>query len=471
MNYSVTKGSNGRKGEPGRFRTYEEALTYIYDLKRLGIKLTLDNIRSALQEMENPQLTYPSIHIAGTNGKGSTAVFLSHILQNADLHVGLNLSPHVTDFRERIHYDNTPVSEENVMAIAAYLDRYIAKHSLTFFETVTALALVYFARKEVDMAVVEVGMGGRLDATRLVNSLVSVVTTIHYDHTNVLGRTLRQIAGEKVDILREGRILVVGKLHHAIKKQMRETARTRSAEFFALDELVRCENVEVTGEGTWFDYHGCSHHMERIFLTMRGRFQVHNAALAILTCEALERYGYSIPEAAIRKGLLDSYIPGRMEVFHGPGEIVFDVAHNPRGITTLFSEIQDIWKGKAVLPIIGLVKTKNARKILAAVKKHSLEPFLTTPDTPRAQPVERLSEIAEKLHLSHRTFDTPEEALFRALEEAGTDRLICVCGSFFTVCDAMKALGISYSEGRNRIPEKWNGGNDSTTVTPHRIER
>ena len=303
--------------------TYASAVEFLYGLHKHGIKLGLHNIRAVLSRLKRPDRRYRTIHIAGTNGKGSTAAMTASILTAAGYRVGLYTSPHLIDFRERIRVDGVLISEARVSELVTRIAMSAGDDlPLTFFEFTTALAFQYFAELQVDVAVLEVGMGGRFDATNVVEPVATAITTISLDHEEYLGHTIEQIAYEKAGIVKPGVPVVGGRLNERAARVIQETAASRGAPVHRLGSAF-----DVPGEPAQFRYAGMHATHDGLSCPLQGRHQLDNAACAIALLEAAESSGLRISPTAVKNGLAATKWEGRLEVVDRNPIVVLDEVH------------------------------------------------------------------------------------------------------------------------------------------------
>ncbi|MEJ2726663.1 MAG: Mur ligase family protein [Deltaproteobacteria bacterium] len=309
--------------------SYEDALTALYSLQKYGIKFGLSKTTNLLKAFNNPHAGRTYIHIAGTNGKGSTAALLEAILMRAGLKVGFYSSPHLVRFTERFRINGKEIRPEIAAALAGEVMAAIDPTSLpTFFEVVTVMALLYFAREETDIAIMEVGMGGRLDATNVIKPTVTVIT-------NFLGRRLIDIAGEKAGIIKPGVDLVTGATQPSVINLLRAICEEKRAPFWRIGRDIR-----YTSEGLRLNYHGLHKRYRALEVGLLGRYQARNAALALAAVELLEKEGFPTTEREIREGLKHPQWPGRMHVVARDPLVVLDGAHNPTAVRHLADSLK-----------------------------------------------------------------------------------------------------------------------------------
>ena len=428
---------------------YERTLAELYALEAAtGIDLKLDRVRRALAVLGSPERRFSAIHIAGTNGKGSTAAMLDAVLRRSGYRVGLYTSPHLVDFTERIRIDGRMVAEEEVVmrvaALRAHLDQ--VGIALTFFELVTVLAFDVFARHDVEIAVLEVGLGGRLDATNVVQPLVTAVTGIGLDHEEYLGRTVAAIAREKAGIMKPGVPTVIGPVSAEVAELLLQHAATVGAPADLVGRDVRIEDGAdafdvVTRHRRWRD----------LQLGLAGRFQRGNAAIAIAALERLAS-AYPVPPEAVREGLAGVYWPGRLDRIRSEPLLVLDGAHNLAGITMLRAEMEVLRAGRPVRLVFGAMQDKNWQGMWEALRPMVTSVVVTRPNLPRA--------LAPGLLAAHvggtmpvRAVDAPADAIAVALGEASADEVVLVTGSLFLV-GAVYA-GLLERWGRRHLFDPW----------------
>lgn len=338
---------------------YHKALEFIYNRQHFGIKLGLDNITRLAEWLGNPQKNYRCVHVAGTNGKGSTASFMASILAAAGWKVGLTTSPHLADYRERIRVNGKKIPPE---AIAEFIERYrrtIVRSEATFFEVTTALAFWYFARQEVDWAVLETGLGGRLDATNIVTPEVSIITNISFEHTNLLGRTIYKIAGEKGGIIKPGVPVVTGVVDNDndAARRLREIGAERQApiHFHRPGGLAR---ISRNGQDSLHIKTGVFAGV-RVTPSLLGPHQIENSYLAARAAAVLRSQGHRISRAVVKTGLSRNFWPGRFMTIREKPTIIIDVAHNREGFGMLIETLKRHHPGRKFDFLIAMVEKKK----------------------------------------------------------------------------------------------------------------
>ena len=426
-------------------RSYKEIIEYLYALQKHGIKLALANSYRLMELMDNPGRKFRTAHVAGTNGKGSTSVYLAGMLMAAGFRVGLYTSPHLVSFTERIRINGTPITEARVVDLAQRVRNAYRRipaiegsgeMNPTFFEVTTAMAFTCFAEEGIDIAVIEVGMGGRLDATNVIRPLVSVITNIDIEHTEFLGDTLEQIAGEKAGIVKPGIPLVTGVTQPEAIRVIESAAEGQQARVFRLGKDF---SADYAGRGSQqiFDYHGIRTHYSGLRLQMLGRYQIDNACLALAAVECLKDAHIEIHENAVRYGLEQARWEGRMERVMQKPDIFLDGAHNPASAKKLAMLVKDLMPAyRRLILIIGILGDKDYRGIVGELAPLADRVVATKPQYSRALDVKVLAAEIGRLHTNVSTAETVGEALSRAKNVASVDDLILVTGSLYVVGDA-----------------------------------
>jgi dihydrofolate synthase/folylpolyglutamate synthase len=432
-----------------RDKTYQETIDYLFGLQKHGIKFGLTNSFSLMDVLGRPHKKFRSVHIAGTNGKGSTAAFLSSILQAAGFRVGLYTSPHLVHFTERIRINNVQIAEERVVDLAQKVrqagrliepDAGEDRFSPTFFEVTTAMAFAYFAEEDVDIAVIEAGMGGRLDSTNVITPLVSIITNIDLEHTEFLGNTLEQIAGEKAGIIKEGVPVVTGATQPGVIEVLERESAAKRTLLYRISKDFRPERI-IIGPPQVFDYQGISGVFPSLRIQMLGRHQIDNAALALAAAECLRNAGIAIDEPALRRGLGQTFWEGRMERVSERPDIYLDGAHNPASARVLARSVAAMKPAyRKLVLIIGILADKDYRKIIAELVPLADHVVVTRPQYSRAMDLPTLASEIKARHGSVEIADSVEEAIRAAGKAASDDDLILITGSLYIVGDARAAL-------------------------------
>ena len=410
--------------------SYNDCLNKMFGLRRFGIKLGLCTITNILNNLENPHRSFKSIHIAGTNGKGSIASALAAILRCSGYTVGLYTSPHLVRFNERIRINNSQIADKDVvLAYNAVKNANYGKREPTFFEFATAMAFYEFGLKKVDWAVIETGMGGRLDATNIIQPEISVITNISIEHQAYLGDTISQITREKGGIIKEYSPVITGVQQKQSIAVLEEIAQKKQAPFYRLGDKF---NVIKNQNGT-FTYYG----IENIWPDMRtgllGNHQVDNAALVLATCEMLFKNNVKLTIENIKKGLLENVWPGRLEVISSSPHILLDGAHNLVASQNLAEFIYQNFDDKKVTLVLGILDDKPYSAMLENLLPICSKVILTRPIIERAISPEKIYPCAKAIISDVKIISNVTEAFRYAVETALPDEVICVAGSLYVV--------------------------------------
>ncbi|WP_395856198.1 bifunctional folylpolyglutamate synthase/dihydrofolate synthase [Cystobacter fuscus] len=412
-------------------RTPAEALEFFSRLSPSSIKLGLERVEAALEALGHPERRFPALHVAGTNGKGSTCAFASAALHAAGHRVGLYTSPHLVRVNERIRVDGVEISDECFgQRILEVLERHPeAATSLTYFEFGTVVAFWHFAREAVDVAVVEVGLGGRLDATRACVPLVTAITPVSFDHMEYLGNTLGAIAAEKAGILKPGVPVVLSRQEPEALEVLERLARENQAPV-----LLEGRDFHLGPRaGGGLTYEGTGLSLEGLSLGLRGEHQWQNAAVALAALEQLSARGVNIPPHAQRTGLAGARWPGRLEELGGSPPVLLDGAHNPAGVGVLLEGLRSLYPGRRVHCVFGVVADKDRGPMLRALLPSCSSVHLTPLDTPRSLSPERYLDEARALCENAYSYPSLDAALAGARAQAAPSDVLLCTGSLFLV--------------------------------------
>ena len=422
---------------------YQETLDWLFGLENMGIKLGLSRFRDLLHHLGDPQNRYRSVHVAGTNGKGSVCAMTASILKASGLSTGLYTSPHLVDFRERIMIDGEMISESDVVDLAREV-REIEDRStdsddrpLTFFEVTTAIAFLYFARKEVQVAVIEVGMGGRLDATNVIVPDVSVITRISKEHVQYLGDTVAKIAYEKAGIIKPGVTVISAEDKPEVLKVLNSIAKDKGTylSLAGIDFEYHVKGDDRSGVAVYLDSIG-----RVVQLPLLGDYQALNAAMACEAALELRKKGLKISEETIAEGLSKVVWPGRIEVIHDRPLVIFDVSHTPDGAKVIVEELRRIRRGRTTV-VLGVLNDKDLDGIVKEFAKVSDAFIATMPKTKRAFTAEQVKDAMERYCQDVSTNDDVGDSLRLALNKSGQDDTVIVAGSLYTVGEAKRWWG------------------------------
>lgn len=420
---------------------YTDAVEFINSAAVFGMKLGLENIRKLLDLLGNPQDQIKSVHIAGTNGKGSVCSFITNMLVAEGYRTGLFTSPYIEKFTERIQVDFENIPEDKLIEYVEILKGKIeimtkeGFHHPTFFELNTAISFMYFKEMNCDAAVIETGLGGRLDSTNIIkNPVLSVITTIGYDHMAILGNTLGEIAFEKAGIIKPGRPLALygGNDKEAVMAIRKKADESGSIVYESDFELI--ENVKIVDTGYIFDYKS----FKNLEIRMLGKHQINNACLALDAAVIMNRNGLFVSDESIRNGLLNTKWPGRVEIINHKPLVICDATHNPQGAVVLKRTLEERFAGKKFVFVMGVMKDKNYEEMAEIVLKNAYAVVTATPNWHRALDAKILLETVKKYCENAFAGDTIRAAMDKALELAGNDGAVCSFGSLYYIADVKK---------------------------------
>ncbi|MFC1570417.1 bifunctional folylpolyglutamate synthase/dihydrofolate synthase [Candidatus Omnitrophota bacterium] len=418
-------------------KTSQEYLDSFVNYEKTGFtglknNFDLGKLTEVLVFLGDPQKTYMSVHVAGTKGKGSVCAFTSSILREAGFKVGLFTSPHLSFERERIQINGEEISEEDLADALNILKENLpgdAQKTFSFFEVYTLLAILYFHMKNVDFAIFEVGLGGRLDATNVIDSEVSAITPVSFDHMHVLGSTLAGIAAEKAAIIKKGSVCVSSPQREEALEVIKEKCARVGASLMLVGEDIAYKVAGLTEEGSWFDAEGLKEKYSGCRTGLAGKFQVPNACTAIGICEnLLHGEDIAIP---IKKGIEKAFIPGRLEIIAKNPSIVIDGAQNAESARELKYSVEEIFKYDKLILLIGLSEDKDIKGFCGHLAPIADEVILTRSASKRAQSPEIIRGFVKGKPA--RITETAKEALGLALQASGKNDLVLAAGSFYLI--------------------------------------
>lgn len=396
--------------------SYEDFIAHLGDREHFGQKLGLERIQSVLKRLGDPQDSFRSIHIAGTNGKGSTAAMLASILKEGGYSVGLFTSPHIEDFCERIQVGGALIRPDEVLKHARQVQEIEEEDSLTFFEMATAIGFLHFAEKGVDIAVVETGLGGRLDATNVLTPMASIITSIAKDHTAVLGDTLEEIAFEKAGIIKPAKPVVVGSMPAEAMEVIREQASKKGSRFVPLFMNLIPPNIVIG---------------------LEGEHQRRNAGLASAVIDVLSATGeLMVNRDAVWRGLETVRWPGRLETVSEEPWVLLDGAHNPDAMAAVRVFLEERLEGRGLKVLFGAMADKDVAGMFAEILPLAQELILTSPALERSASPESLLQSVGDFSGEVRQFQKVPEALKHEVTNLSEDEVLLVTGSFFVVGEA-----------------------------------
>ncbi|UWG99317.1 bifunctional folylpolyglutamate synthase/dihydrofolate synthase [Dehalobacter sp. DCM] len=434
---------------------YEQTLEYIKKLTKFGINLGLERIQALLKRLDHPEKKINVIHIGGTNGKGSTTAMLQSILKQAGYTVGMFTSPHLHDFRERITINGEMISPEDVVTGIATIKPYLEdmvqagiEHP-TEFEVCTALAFYYFALKQPDLVLLEVGLGGEIDSTNVVHPIISVLTSIGMDHMDYLGDTLEKITEVKAGIIKECVPVVTSSDRPEVLDVIKKRAARKNARLTVIGETV---NWQPEAGGRRFSYQGIHRSYHELEIALLGEHQFINAAAALAVCDVLtDTYTYDIPESAVREGLKTVTWPGRLELILRDPRVLIDGAHNVDGMMSLAKALKGYADGplkrNRLILCMGMLADKEVEKAVAIIGPMADEIIVTKPDSPRAGDWKNVARLAEKYLPAEkvRVIEDTTAAVQEGLRLTGEDDLLCVTGSLYMISGVRQYLINAYN--------------------------
>ena len=428
---------------------YQETLDYLYNqlpmFQRIGekaLKNKLDNILELCQILGSPYEQYPTIHVAGTNGKGSTTHLLAALFQVKGLKVGIYTSPHYKDFRERIKINGEYVSEAEVVD---FVDKYkgdFDRIQPSFFEITVAMAFEHFARHKVDIAIIETGLGGRLDSTNIITPILSVITNIGYDHQAILGDTLPQIASEKAGIIKQNVPVVIGETHDETQRVFIDKAFEMNAPISFADSFYTAVPLDNNGIKSYFEIRELGHHsliFNQLELDLAGNYQAKNLVTVIHAAEVLQSLGWTFTDSDIIEAMANvsslTNMIGRWQTINTMPLTITDAAHNEDGIRQVIEQLKQL-KYEYLHIVLGMVKDKDQTKILQLFPQNALY-YFCKPDVPRGLEATVLAQKAAAFGLKGEVYSSVGEALRSATEDASSEDLIFVGGSSFVVAEVV----------------------------------
>lgn len=419
------------------------ATAYLNGLNIDVMRFGLEAITDALSRLENPQNDYPAILIAGTNGKGSTAAMTASILNRAGYRTGLYTSPHLLDIRERIVVGGKMIPLARFNRIIGDI-RDVIRNPLTYFEILTAAAFLYFREQKVDVAVLEVGLGGRLDATNVCDPLVSVITNISLEHTAWLGKTLDAIAREKAGIIKKKGVCITAATQRTVRDVFASVCKSRKSALYCLGRDIR---IRRQSDGR-VSYLGLFRSIDGLNIGLPGKHQQANAALAIAAVEIAARKGLPLDDEAIRQGLGETRWAARGEVLMDAPVFLVDGAHNPAGIGTLCRTLKNDFSYRRLILIFASLSDKNYSRMLRQIAPLADSIFLPRLETQRGVPPERLAYELRRMNIAALETATVHEALQRALETAKKQDMICAAGSIYLAGEIKQSFSQNASCGK-----------------------
>ena len=418
---------------------YQEFLDYIYQRHSGNVKLGLDRINNILKEMNYPNLALKGIHIAGTNGKGSTAAMCEAMSIKYNFKTGLNTSPHLIDYRERIRLNGKNITFKDLLTVYKKWETILEKHEASFFEITTAMAFNYFQENNVENAIFEVGLGGRLDGTNPFAATVSIITTISLDHTKSLGDTIEKIAYEKAGIIKENTPVVLGKMDRTAIEVIKKIAGEKNAPVYEFGNDFDISDIHIDENGSTFNYHDQQIELPDLTINLLGKHQPYNAAIAIKAFSLfLQKIEKPFAETKIRKALININWPGRMQIIYKKPTVIIDGAHNEEGMRVLINNLEVLFPDKKIFFVLAILRDKNLEQIIKDVCSVSYKIYISKNKSTRAAEIEDQVEIVKQIHKNFETVMDVVEAVEKALSEAGKEDIIIISGSLYTISEVLK---------------------------------
>jgi dihydrofolate synthase / folylpolyglutamate synthase len=413
----------------------ENSLKKLFSLHSFGIKLGLDNIKNFLSQIGNPYKDLKTFHIAGSNGKGSTSSFLASILMEYNYKVGLYTSPHFVRFNERIKINGEEIPDEYISSFMNKYDPLIDELQLTFFEVTTAMAFEYFKANKVDYAVIETGLGGRLDATNVITPMASIITSISLEHTKILGNSIEEIAAEKGGIIKKGIPVFIGKLPPKALDVIEKKCLKTGSELFKIIEYINEKKHS-------FELYTDELELDVWTMPLKGGYQKYNAALAgLVITKIFDESDSNIIERGIKDVIKNTGIQGRYEFYNINPDIIFDSAHNPEGIKNFLSEFaKDRAKYSRKAVLFGAMRDKAVEDMLAMLWEYFDEIHITTINYERASTIDELKTIADKMGLNVFVEENPVEYI-TGFEKKEVKSVLVVLGSMYILGEIKTQLG------------------------------
>ena len=429
--------------------SYQDALDYIYsfvDYSRTHqANLSPENFDlSRMVEFMNllgsPQLEFPSLHVAGSKGKGSVSAFCASVLQAAGFKVGLYTSPHLKDFEERMQINGVPISRNTLAEYVEEIKPAVESiPKLTTFEIMTGLAFLFFARQKVDIAVIEVGLGGRLDATNIITPLVSVITSLYLDHVTILGETLEEIAAEKGGIIKPGIPVVSAPQEEKALNVIKKIAAQRGSQLIKVEEDYPFSIVSSTLDGQEFVLTNPGEGQggdSSYFIPLLGTYQVLNAVTAYAALDNIRSRGFPLDEAEIKRGLETTVWPARFEIARREPPVIFDSAHNPASMRKLRETLDSFFPDLPLILVFGISEDKQLDGMFQEILPRTSHLITTQANHPRAMNAEDLEKWAREYPCSTEAIPNVQNALSRAIQLAGNEKVVLVAGSIFVAASA-----------------------------------
>ena len=428
------------------FQSYDEAVSWIHSLLNHGIKPGLERMEWMLEKLDHPERRLKTVHVGGTNGKGSTVTYLRTVLEESGYEVGTFTSPYIESFNERIAVNGQPISDQDIVDLCNRVHPLVEMAaasplgSPTEFEVITVIALLYFGKKAYpDLVLMEVGLGGRLDSTNIIHPLISVITNVGYDHTHILGSDLKQIAYEKAGIIKSGVPLVTTAEKEEVLTLFHETTKLKKTKIYRLFEEFSICDKKSDDKGEHFSFQSPYRKLVDLHIQMKGEHQVKNAAAALMALEYLRVfYGLHIEQDMVQRGLKRAAWPGRFEKLCSNPPIIVDGAHNPEGVQSLAQTLQQHYAETKIHVIFSALGDKDIESMLMPLYPHIHTITFTTFDFPRAISAVNLFQRAT---FSHKSYEEDwKRAIETTIEQMSANDLLLITGSLYFVSEVRRFL-------------------------------
>ncbi len=411
-------------------------LNYLYNLKRFGIKPGLDTTLELLKNFDDPHKKFVSIHVAGTKGKGSVSAMIYSILRKSGFSVGLYTSPHLINFNERIKVNDRDITDKEIMELTEFIKRKIENTKIkpTFFEFTTAMAFYYFAKEGVDFAVVEVGCGGRLDSTNMINPVISIITNISLDHTNLLGNTKMKIAREKAGIIKENGVIITAEKDKRLLKLFEDICKKKNTKLLKVQKEIKGKIISASIEGQYQKFTTVGKISSEFCIPLLGEYQLDNALTALLAILLLKEKGIKIKLDDIKTGFKNTVWYGRLQIIKKNPLVIFDCAHNVDSFNHLGKFLKNI-KRKKIL-VLGISKDKDIEKIVSIIAP-LVDSIIISKGNYKPASMRKIKKTILKFNKKISMISNPSKAFIKALKETEKEDAIIVAGSIYLVGDIM----------------------------------
>ena len=425
-----------------RTSEYDQTLYYLFGLRTFGIHLGLEVPRTLAKELGEPQKNYPAVHIAGTNGKGTTAALIESVLREHGLKTGLYTSPHLVNFNERIRVNGVPIDDESIIKYAEAFKDSVAESGASFFEVTTLIALKYFADMEVDIVIAEAGLGARLDTTMLVEPVISVLTAIGLDHTKYLGETVEEIAGEKAFVIRKGVPCIVAKNSDKVLDIFSEYSIEINGDFTKSSQICEIINVAASERGLTFDAILNGRPIDELHVPLMGLHQVENIQTSLAVLDSMPNM--DLTNEVIKAGFDKIEFRGRMELLSETPLVIYDVAHNPQATDSLFRSLIAHFPDRRIIAVMALLKEKDSEQIIKALRPYTQRLVCSEIPEHDSSPSMELAKIGRKLGIESTSIQDISLAVDEAKQKLDDDSLLIIFGSHYFAENVYAKFGRSH---------------------------